>query len=119
MNPKTRTVIEFMNDNLQRKLLLAELANSAKISVTHLGHLFRTDLGMSPGKYLIKLRMEKAREILAADSVIQVKEVMFSVGLKDKSNFVRRFRKVNGLSPSEYRAKKTNPPLARNDRKVD
>jgi two-component system response regulator YesN len=102
MNPKLRTVIDFMQTNLHRKLLLSELAKSVNVSVSHLGYLFRSEIGMSPGQYLIKLRIEKARELLN-DSQLGVKEVGYKVGWAEKG-FLRRFKKVCGITPTQYRA---------------
>jgi transcriptional regulator GlxA family with amidase domain len=92
MNPKIGIVIDFMHANLHRKLSLAELAESASISVSHLGHLFRTETGVSPGQYLMTLKVQRAGELLK-NSIVSVKRIMFEVGFNDKSNFVRSFRK--------------------------
>lgn len=103
MGPKTMMAVDFMKVNLHRRLLLTELADVVKLSVTHLGYLFRTETGMSPGQYLMMLRMEKAKELLE-DQSLRVKEVMAKVGFSDKSDFTRSFKKAYGVSPSRYRA---------------
>ncbi len=118
MNPKIKMVIAFMHANLHRKLSLAEFAESASISVSHLGHLFKTETGVSPGHYLMTLRVQRAGDLLKS-SIVSVKRIMFEVGFNDKSNFVRSFRKAYGLSPSEYRAKNFDPIRAPRDRKID
>jgi transcriptional regulator GlxA family with amidase domain len=112
MSPKISMVIDFMHAKLHRKLSLAELAESANISVSHLSHLFRTETGVSPGQYLMTLRVQRAGDLLQS-SVLSVKRIMFEVGFNDKSNFVRSFRKAYGLSPSEYRAMNFDPMQAR------
>lgn len=111
-------VIDFIHANLHRKLSLAELAELANISVSHLGHLFRTETGVSPGQYLMALRVQRAGDLLKS-SILSVKRIMFEVGFNDKSNFVRSFRKAYGLSPSEYRANNFDPTAAPQDRRID
>ena len=53
-----------MRDNLHKEVCLNELAQSVNLSVWRLGHIFRSDVGMAPIKYLRILRMERARELL-------------------------------------------------------
>ena len=91
-----------MNANLERKVSLRELADVANLSQSRLSHLFKCQTEMSPGEYLIRLRMEKARQVLAT-SMLSIKQVMAMAGYYDKSHFTRHFRKAFRLSPSEYR----------------
>jgi AraC-like DNA-binding protein len=95
-------VIDFLNANLHRRISLAGLAEEANISSSRLSHIFKTAVGLSPGEYLRRLRMEKARHLLAT-SPLRSKEIMAMAGYNSKSHFVRHFRKSFGLSPSEYR----------------
>ena len=101
-NPRVRVAIDFMNANLHRRIPLAELAEVVNLSPSHLSRLFKTQTRLSPGEYLRRLRMEKARH-LAATSLLSVKQIMAAVGYKSKSHFVRDFRRSFHLTPSEYR----------------
>lgn len=101
-NPRVKVVIDFMNTNLHRRLSLSELAKLANLSVSHLSRLFRTETKLSPWEYLIRLRMVRARELLAT-TLLSVKEVMAAAGYDSKSHFSRHFRRAFGVSPSEYR----------------
>jgi AraC family transcriptional regulator of arabinose operon len=105
MNSKVATAVELMKANLGKTLLLSELASVAHLSVSHFSYLFRKELGTSPGRYLMRLRMEKAVELLSERS-LSVKEVMAKVGFNDKSDFARSFRKAYGIAPSDYRRNK-------------
>jgi transcriptional regulator GlxA family with amidase domain len=84
MNPKTQLAVDFMNANLHRKLSLSELAKSVNISRSHLCYLFKTQTGMTPGQYLMMLRMQKACELLAT-SLLSVKQIMLEVGYNSKA----------------------------------
>jgi AraC-like DNA-binding protein len=99
---RIKIVIDFMNTNLQRRLSLNELAKLANLSASHLSRLFRTETKLSPWEYLIWLRMERARKLIAT-SLLSIKEVMAAVGYDSKSHFSRHFRRAFGVTPSEYR----------------
>lgn len=101
-NPRIRIVTDFMNANLHRRIRLAELAVSVNLSPSRFSHFFKAQTGLSPGECLRRIRMEKARQLLAT-SLLSVKEIMASAGYNSKSHFGRHFRRFFGLSPSEYR----------------
>jgi transcriptional regulator GlxA family with amidase domain len=101
-NSRVQIVIDFMKANLHRRIPLAELAKVAHLSPSRLSHLFKTQTGVSPGGYLRRLKMEKARHLLAT-SLMSVKEIMAMMGYKSKSHFVRDFRRSFRLAPSECR----------------
>lgn len=97
-------VIDFMNANLHRKIVLSDMAQIAGISASHLSRLFLSQTGLPPGEYLVKLRIEKARDLLVT-SFINIKEVMASVGYDPTSRgvFIGQFKRYFELTPSEYR----------------
>jgi two-component system, response regulator YesN len=102
MDSRIQKVQQMMRDNLNRELSLAELAQSVNLSTWRLCHLFRTDIGMPPIKYLRSLRLEAAKQLLET-SFLSIKEITYKVGLNDESHFVRDFKKVYGMPPSVYR----------------
>src|ERR1700686_168725 len=91
-NPRVQIAIDFMNDNFQRRVSLTELARVANLSRSHLSRLFKTETKLSPWEYLIRLRMEKARQLLTT-SPLSIKQIMAEVGYDNRSNFVRHFRR--------------------------
>ena len=92
-----------MRDDVRGELSLAEFAQSVNLSVWRLCHIFKSDVGMPPIKYLRLLRMERAKALLES-SFLSVKEIAFQVGLNDESHFVRDFKSTYGYSPTLYRA---------------
>lgn len=104
MEPRIHRAIRLMTVDLRREMSLDELARSLNLSASRLRHLFKDETGLSPVQYLKAQRMERAKELLET-TFLSVKEVMLQVGVKDKSHFIRGFKKVYGLSPSQYRTR--------------
>src|SRR5262249_25375562 len=75
--------------------------------VWRLCHIFKSDVGMPPIRYLRQLRMERAKGLLES-SFLSVKEIAFQVGLNDESHFVRDFKSTYGFSPALYRSQFQN-----------
>ena len=91
-----------MREDVSGELSLSEFAQSVNLSVWRLCHLFKSDVGVPPMRYLRVLRMERAKDLLES-SFLSVKEIGFRVGLTDESHFVRDFKATYGLSPACYR----------------
>jgi transcriptional regulator GlxA family with amidase domain len=102
MDPRVLRVIDYIEANPDKKLVMDELAITMNISASRLRHLFSDQMGMSPKQYLITIRMEHARHLLE-NTLLNVKEVMTKVGINDESHFVRDFEKAFGLTPGRYR----------------
>jgi transcriptional regulator GlxA family with amidase domain len=116
-NPRIKTVIQFMEANLERKISLTELAEAANLSGSYLCDLFKTQTGLSPGEYLRRLRMEKASRLLAT-TLLSVKEIMALTGHPSRSDFVRYFWRYFDCTPTEYRTRAYNSDLAERNRKL-
>ncbi len=102
MDLRVQKIQQMMRDNLHRELSLGKFACSVNLSVWRFCHIFRSEVGMSPIKYLRFLRMERAKQLLES-SFLSIKEIGHLVGLHDESHFVRDFKKAYGLSPKCYR----------------
>lgn len=94
-------VIEYMRENLSQRLPLAELARVAGLSPWHFARAFRRRLGMPPHRYLVHLRLERARDLLARSS-LSVTEIAAVTGYSSQ-HFARRFRRHVGCTPTAYR----------------
>jgi AraC-like DNA-binding protein len=96
--------IEYMREHLNEPLRAATLAGVANMSLPHYFAQFKRVIGSSPIDYLIKLRMEHARQLLEQTSW-SVKEVAVSLGYDDPLYFSRVFKSVNQTAPSDFRAR--------------
>lgn len=96
-----------MREDVRGELSLGEFAQSVNLSVWRLCHIFKSDVGMPPMRYLRLLRMERAKDLLES-SFLSVKEIAHRVGLNDESHFVRDFKSTYGSSPACYRSEFRN-----------
>jgi len=122
MDNRIARVIELLRLDVRRPPALDELAREVNLSSSRLRHLFKEETGLSPAQYLRSLRMERARE-LGEGTFLRVKEIMNSVGLRNKSQFTRTFKRAHGLTPAEFLWTRRRvqapagylPPAAKND----
>lgn len=102
MDGRVRKAIELAEECLHKGWSPAKLAELVNLSPSRLHQLFKEETGMPPARFLRRLRMERARELLETTQ-LSVKQVMAGVGLTDESHFVRDFKKTCGLTPARYR----------------
>lgn len=116
MDARVRTVIGLMKNDLRRRLPLSEAARAVHLSSSHLSHLFKQETGASPARYLKRLRMERAKELLET-TFLGVEEIATEVG-SGVSHFVRDFERVYGITPARYAARyhMADPPEGANRR---
>lgn len=91
-----------MREDVRGELSLTDFAQSVNLSVWRLCHIFKSDVGIPPMRYLRVLRMERAKGLLES-SFLSVKQIAYRVGMNDESHFVRDFKATYGSSPSCYR----------------
>jgi AraC family transcriptional regulator len=99
---KLRHVEDFIEDNYSRDLKLAELAQVAGMSSFHFAREFKRTTGTTPHQYLIRVRVERAKTLLAKND-LPLTEVGLSTGFSHQSHFTRLFRKLTGTTPRSYR----------------
>ena len=102
---KRRRVEEFIRENLENDLSLAELAAVAELSQFHFLRVFRHSMGMTPQQYLMRRRVERAKELLATSDLPLV-EIGFQTGFKNQSHFTTLFRKFTAVTPKIWRESK-------------
>ncbi|RED84248.1 response regulator [Cohnella phaseoli] len=89
---------------------LHSFAKEHHISISHLSRLFKKEAGVNFSDYLIGVRMEQAKALLASEA-LSVIEVSGRVGYEDSKYFSQLFKKHTGMTPSEYqKSRKIVPP---------
>ena len=95
-------VIEYLQQDLSLTPDLKTLAEIACLSLSQYKNLFRQSSGLSTGQYLLQLRMEKAKALLAHTDV-PIAVIAQQVGYQNASAFSRRFADYYGQSPKDFR----------------
>lgn len=95
-------VIAKLESDYTRQWKLVELAKFAFMSESNLLLVFKEATGRSPIDYLIRIRIQKAMELLYGTH-LNVTEISEKVGFKDSNYFSRCFKKFTGTTPREYR----------------
>jgi len=93
---------DYVEENLDRKIGLGELASLVALSVSQFAHAFKAEYGVSPYRYLIVRRIERAKTLLRTtdDTVASIAQ---SAGFTSQAHFSESFGKVVGVTPSAYR----------------
>jgi len=95
-------VLEFIESRLEADLTLQELASEVGYSRSHFLRMFHATTGMTPHRYVLKRRVERARQQL--EQVEQsIAEVAFRCGFSSQAHLTLAFRKEFGITPAEYR----------------
>lgn len=95
-------VILYFEEHFAESINLESLAESLNYSVPHLLFLFKKRTGYSPIDYLIRIRIDRAVNLLA-ETDAAIREIAASVGYKDPYYFGRLFKKYKGVSPDRFR----------------
>ena len=99
---KLNRVLEYINANLSDNLELGVLAKVAGVNLYHFARAFKQSTSESPHQYVLRRRIEQARELLG-HSQVSIIEASARTGFVDQSHFSKVFRRIVGVSPSEYR----------------
>ena len=99
---RLKRVLEYIESNLDKNITLTELAGVANMSLYYFAVLFRQSTGLSPHRYVLSQRVERAKELLQ-DPKLSVLDVSMNVGFEHQNNFARAFRRVIGVSPTEFK----------------
>ncbi len=101
-NPAVQHAIRFMEQNIERKLTLNEIADEVGYSATYLSTMFRRETNYSPLSYFSHLKITKSCEYLD-QTKLKIKMIAFLLGYSDPYYFSKDFQKRMGVSPRNYR----------------
>lgn len=95
-------VKEYLDEHYTEKLTLDDLSEHFFINKFYLSKIFKEIYGTTVNNYLISKRITRAKQLLRFTDMT-VEEISVAVGMGDANYFSRMFRKVEGISPREYR----------------
>jgi AraC family transcriptional regulator len=99
---KLRRAVEYIDDNLKGELTLASIAESVALSPGHFAHAFRQATGVTPHRYVLERRVERAKNLLT-HSDMSITEIANCVGCSSPSHFSVLFHRITGVTPREFR----------------
>ena len=100
-NYSLNKLIVHMRENLDKEISLEDLSKNINISKGYLIELFKKEYGITPIKYLNKIRLARAKELLTT-SAYNINQIAEKTGFPDSRYFSRLFRRAEGITPSEY-----------------
>ena len=95
-------VLSYIDRHYSEPITIPQLLRVAHMSQSTLMRTFQRVFQHAPIDYLIRVRIQKARELLA-DQEQRITDIALACGFNDSNYFTRQFRRVSGQSPRDYR----------------
>ena len=94
--------VSFINENYEEELSLSLIASSCYCNPSYLSYLMKKTHGVTVTDYVNMIRINKAKELIGISN-LSLTGIAYKVGFNDLAYFSRVFKKINGMSPNEYR----------------
>lgn len=103
-----KQMIQYMSSQYAHPMTIEQMCASLGYNRAYLSRIFKKETGLTPVTYLLKLRIDKSRQLLRERPELSIEQIAASVGISDALYFSRQFRRFHGESPTVYRK---NAPL--------
>ncbi|WP_240343086.1 AraC family transcriptional regulator [Paenibacillus sp. ALJ109b] len=113
-----KQMIQYMSTQYAYPVSIEQMSASLGYNRAYLSRIFKQETGLSPVTYLLKLRIDKSRQLLRERPDLSIEQVSASVGLPDALYFSKQFKRFHGEAPSLYRENILNRPLHQATRQV-
>ena len=90
----------FLHAHYQQNISIDDLVQVAHLNRAYLIRTFRRAVGLPPYTYLLQIRIERAKQLLAQG--MPIAQVAYEVGFADQSHLTRRFKRITGITPRQY-----------------
>lgn len=94
--------IDYIYDNLNKRITLKELAEFTEISEGHLSRLFKKETSQNISEFILNRKIETAKNLLVS-SDYEIAQIAFILAFPSQSYFTEVFKKATGLTPNKYR----------------
>ncbi len=105
-SPKLKELIgiavNYIHNNFERDISLKDIAGFVFLSPSYFTRAFKEETGMSPINYLLKVRIDRAKELLT-DTGLKISDIALSVGFSNQQRFNEMFKKHTKVTPLQYR----------------
>lgn len=99
-------IADYLDEHYAEKISLDQIAANMYLSPYYISKIFKSEIGESPIHYLIRVRLEHAKELLELKEDFGIAEIAEKVGYDDAYHFSKLFKKTYGMSPLKYRNRK-------------
>jgi len=99
---RLKRALDFIETNYGEPLTVDRVAKEVYLSTSRLSHIIKSELGITLGDYISKVRIEKA-EALLKDRELSISQIALEVGFPDQSYFTKVFKKVENCTPKVFR----------------
>jgi AraC family transcriptional regulator len=100
--PELKRVFQFIDANIDKTLSLADMAVASGLSIDRFRRDFKASTQMSPHQYVIRRRVDRAREMLISSRSPRLSDIALACGFADQSHLSTTFRRVLGISPARF-----------------
>jgi AraC family transcriptional regulator len=97
-----RAVLQYIEEHFAHEISLSTLASLAQLSPYHFLRAFKESFGVTPHRYHVQKRIERAKELIA-DRNLSLLQIAIELGFAEASSFSLAFRKIAHMTPSAYR----------------
>ncbi|PNT90248.1 helix-turn-helix domain-containing protein [Clostridium thermosuccinogenes] len=95
-------IAAYVESNYDKDLYLEKIADEMGVSIKYISKVFKCKTGMNLTDYISRIRVEKIKELLR-NTDMNIGDISKEVGIFSRATFVRTFKKIEGITPSEYR----------------
>jgi AraC family transcriptional regulator len=95
--------LNYIHEHLAEDLSAGILADRAEVSLAHFRRLFQEAVGLPPHRYILSIRLERARKLLTMSS-LPIVRIAQECGFSSQSHMTACFRAAHAVTPAYYRA---------------
>lgn len=108
-------IISYINDNVDKKITLKEIADREHLSVYYLSHFIKKNMGMSFQEYLSNIRLDRAVNLLSTTNKT-ITDISYESGFPSTKAFNKLFKDIYNCTPTAYRKKNEDKTYINNNR---
>ncbi len=104
---KLREIVKYLNDNYDKCITLKDLSDRFQMTVPYISSYFDKNFGKNFQDYYDELRISKSISTLVEDNMT-LNDIAMRFGFSDQRGYVRAFKKIHNITPTEYKKKTSN-----------